>query len=1169
MRQLPSVEAVLGTVIDGKYRLDSLIGLGGMGRVFSAIHLQLNKTFALKLMSFPAQDSPQLARFKREAEALGKIRHPNVVGVTDFGITSSNVPYIVMEYIHGLSLRGMMERQGCFSERQTLMIIKQVCAGLYAAHLQGIVHRDLKPENIMIEELADGDLIVRVLDFSIAKLLQIGDEDENISDHEELLGTVKYMTPEQFLGNAVDARSDIFGICLLTYEMLAGIVPPATVSLAQPLKELRPDISIRLSEILQKGLSSLPENRQQSALELKREFESLEFVSSTDASTQYTHSPNTNSPTSRQNINTQGESSSASLELVIGQKLSYYQVIKKLGEGGMGEVYLAEDSRLGRKVALKLLPTEIIKDPNRVKRFEQEARTASALNHPNILTIYEIGDAEGIHFIATEFIDGPTLRQKIIEGLSIKEALKIAIQIANALAVAHPAGVVHRDIKPGNIMLREDGYVKILDFGLAKFTETDLPSKKDSIGANPEVGNIASPPNKKDNVGIHTEAGKIMGTPKYMSPEQARGQVVDARTDIFSFGVVLYQMITSKLPFDGATNSDIIVAVLEHDAPPISQYLPGVSPELERIIAKALRKDREERYQTIKDMLLDLKSLKQRLDFEKELTRSNIQTDQSITISSSSSSIPSGSNPSLESELAQQIDKTDSSLRPIEVISPKSVKKSNKFLAISLATLLLIGVGSVVGYYVFYPPQVTKKVRSLAILPFRNLKNDPDADFLSFSLADSIINKLGYIDSLTLRPSSAINKYRNQEIDSRKVAAELNVNTLLIGNFVKEGDELRINAQLIDVDNDEIIWGDTLDLKYEKLLTVQTKVADQIVRELEIKLTADEAEKLKRNLPSNPIAYEYCLRGIDLMNLSANNYQKAQEVLEKSTQLDPNYALTWTYLGLCYASRATAQFGGQQEYDKAQRAYDKALELDPEQIESRLFSAKLLTDTGHVEEAVQRLRKIIDRKPRHAAANWQLSYAYRYGGMLSESIEAGERALDLDKGVANDAFNSYFYDRQYKKFIDSLPAQEDSYFIFYRGFGYYYLKDMSRAKPLFEKAYQLTPNQIFAQIGKAFSFAIDGNSKDGIALLKNSEEKIKESGVSDGEAIYKIAQAYAVLGDKESALATLRLSVEKGFFCYPYFVHDSLLDNIRSESGFSEVMEIARKRHEDFKNKFF
>lgn len=1122
----PSIEAVLGTVIDGKYRLDSLIGLGGMGRVFCATHLQLNKTFALKLMNFPAHNSPQLVRFKREAESLAKIRHPNVVGVTDFGIITDHTPYIVMEYIEGISLRTMMEDKGFLTERQALLIAKQMCAGLYAAHLQGIVHRDLKPENIMIEQLADGEILVRVLDFSIAKLLQLGDNEEDISEHEELIGTIKYMTPEQFLGNAVDARSDIFGICMMIYEMLTGVVPAATVSLARPLKELRPDISPRLNEIVHKGLSPLAINRQQSALELKRELEGLELIASPDLSTQYSLVG------SKYGITTTEDGLFDSLELQAGQKISYYHILKKLAEGGMGEVYLAEDARLGRKVALKLLPKEITQDPKRTKRFEQEARTASALNHPNILTIYEIGDFEGIQFIATEYIEGLTLKQRIQQGLSLKEILKIAVQIANALAVAHPAGVVHRDIKPGNIMLRADGYVKILDFGLAKFTEVN---------------------ENKGNVGVNTEAGKIMGTPKYMSPEQARGQLVDARTDIFSFGVVLYEMITGKVPFDGATNTDIIVSVLEHEALPISQHVAEIDSELERIVQKALRKDREERYQTVKDMLLDLKSLKQRLDFEKELNRNNTES----------------TNPSGETTTSSNKDKTDKSLTAVETTINNNIinkpKNKQKFL-IPVMALIIIFVATLTGYFVFYKNlQSNKKIRSLAILPFRNIKNDPDTDFLSFSLADAVINKLGYVDSLTLRPSSAISRYRKQDLDIKEVASQLKVNTLLIGSFLKEGEELRINAQLVDVENDEVIWVGSLDLKYEKLLTVQTKVADRIVKELEIKLTDDEAQRLNRDVFINSLAYEYCLKGVDLMVKSANNFSEARSMLEKSVTLDPNYAQAWAYLGFCYASAATAEYSGQEYYIKAQAAYDKAIELDSEQIDARVFSATLLTDTGKAEEAVSRLKEVIRKKPQHAGAYWELSYAYRYGGMLAESIKAGERAVELDAGVMNRTFNSYLYAGDYRKFLESLPSRNDSYFIFYKGIAEYYLRDSASAKKHFDEAYRLTPDQIFAQIGKTFSLSIEGKNTEALELIKNSEEKIKSSGVSDGEAIYKIAQAYAVLEDKPSALAMLRLSIEKGFFCYPYFLQDILLNNLRKEKEFTELLEIARKRHEEFK----
>lgn len=279
MSQVPAAEPVIGTTIDGKYRVDSLMGKGGMGKVFRVTHVQLNKTFALKLMNFTQDDADpnRLARFKREAEALAKINHPNVVMVTDFGITPEQVPYIVMEFIEGVALRNLLEKMGKLSEKQSILIAKQMCAGLHAAHIQGIIHRDLKPENIMIQQLADEEIMARVLDFGIAKVLQSDDPaSQNLTSNEELLGTLKYMTPEQFLGSPVDARSDVFGICLITYEMLTGIVAPAVMSLAQPLHELRPDISPRLSEIVLRGLAQSPDQRHQSALELKRDFENLE-----------------------------------------------------------------------------------------------------------------------------------------------------------------------------------------------------------------------------------------------------------------------------------------------------------------------------------------------------------------------------------------------------------------------------------------------------------------------------------------------------------------------------------------------------------------------------------------------------------------------------------------------------------------------------------------------------------------------------------------------------------------------------------------------------------------------------------------------------------------------------------------------------------------------------
>lgn len=1134
MSHLKISKLELGTIIDSKYRIDELIGQGGMGKVYRVTHLQLTKVFALKLMNLLSEtDDHRLTRFRREAETLAKINHPNVVIVTDFGVTVDNVPYIVMEHVEGESLRTLLRRQNKLSERQALQIAKQICAGVYAAHSQGIIHRDLKPENIIIQQLPDGEMLTRVLDFSIAKLLQQNDaEVENITGDEELLGTMKYMTPEQFMGTNVDARADVFAICLITYEMLTGVVAPAAMSLAQPLRELRPDISPRLNDIIHRGLSQAAHARQSSALDLKRDLESLDANTGSDTTTQYTGNGNDTNLTPRSHI------------LQTGEMLSHYQILEKIGEGGMGQVYLAEDKKLGRKIALKLLPTEITSDIERVQLFELEARTASALNHPNILTIYEIGQVDGIHFIATEYIDGKTLRKYLEEGCDLRELLDIALQVAGALAAAHPAGIVHRDIKPGNIMVRPDGYVKVLDFGLAKFTE---------------------PLNEKPSDDSITDPGKIMGTPKYMSPEQARGRQVDARSDIFSFGIVLYEMIVGAAPFQGESNNDIIASLLKIEPTPLRQAATNNIPEeLERIVTKSLRKNQEERYQSIKDMMVDLKIVKQRLDFEVEYSRSyppNSKELHAISDSTTRATDRAG----------------DQSLQPVSTppatissVPPEpAIKKPARILYV-VPIILFVILCSIWGYTYLHRNAVNhNRARTLAILPFRNLKADAESDFLSFSLADAVITKLGHIQSLTVRPSSAVDKYRNQTFDNKQIANDLRVNTLLISTYLKEDDNLRITTQLIDVDSNEILWNDTLNLKYEKLITVQNRVADQILKGMELKLSNAEVEQLNRDIPQNPLAYEYCLRGRDLMVISANNFSTAKEMLEKSVALDPNYSLAWAYLGFTYSAIATAQYGGREYYDRAQDAYNRAIKLNPDQIEARLFSALLLTDTGRVEKAIPLLRSLLNTNPNQARTHWELSYSYRYAGMLNESIQEGEHALQLDFNVANRTFNSYLYAGQYDKFMSSLPERDDAYFVFYRGFGYYYMKDYKSAAAAFDRAYQLMPDVVFAQIGKALSFSINNNPSRGLELLRANEQRILAKGVSDGEVVYKIAQAYAVLGDKTAALRMLRKSIELGFFCYPYFLRDDLLSSLQTEAEFKNIVELAHKRQEEFKKKFF
>ncbi|HZN11036.1 MAG TPA: winged helix-turn-helix domain-containing protein [Blastocatellia bacterium] len=463
------------------------------------------------------------------------------------------------------------------------------------------------------------------------------------------------------------------------------------------------------------------------------------------------------------------------------------------------------------------------------------------------------------------------------------------------------------------------------------------------------------------------------------------------------------------------------------------------------------------------------------------------------------------------------------------------------------------------------------KPRRLVILPFRNLKPDPETDFLSLSLADAVIAKLSYISALTVPASAYIEKYRNQEFDRRKVAEEFKADALLTGTFVRDGQDLRINVQLIDVRADEVIWSEPLDLKYEEgLLTIQDQVAREVIKGLQVNLTPVETERIKRDVPRNPEAYEDHLRGVDLYH--ANELSEAARMLQRSVERDPNFALSWAYLGTVYTTTASLHFGGRDEYAKAQAAYDQALFLNPGQIEARIFLAALLTDTGRVEQSVPLLREVLQINPNHGRGHWELAYAYRFGGMLKESIGEGELSRQIEGEIRsnNSVFNSYLYDGQHERFLKSLPAKErEPFIIFYRGLANYYLGRIPEAVADFDRAYELDPSLLQAQIGKALGSALTGQSAQGVALLRATEKLIEERGVRDPEAIYKVAQAYSLLGDRAAALGVLRRSIEGGFFCYPYLVTDKLLDPLRGDPSFTALLELARSRHEEFRRRFF
>jgi eukaryotic-like serine/threonine-protein kinase len=558
---------------------------------------------------------------------------------------------------------------------------------------------------------------------------------------------------------------------------------------------------------------------------------------------------------------------------MIGKTLSHYQVTEKLGAGGMGEVYLAQDTQLRRKVALKLLPAQFTKDEDRLHRFEQEAYAASALNHPNIITIHEIGQVGDSHFIATEFIDGQTLRQQMTSRLRLTEALDVVIQVASALTAAHAAGILHRDVKPENVMLRPDGLVKVLDFGLAKLAERSSPR----MGA--EAPTAAQ---------VDTDPGTVMGTAQYMSPEQARGLKVDGRTDIFSLGVVLYEMVAGRAPFEGATAADLIISIVEKEPAPLSRYAPDVRAELQRIVSKALRKDRETRYQTVKDLLIDLKSLREELEFEAKLERSgerNVTRGELVTPSGGQAGVAAGELV-VSTEEAGVVVRTTSSAEYLV----GEVRRHKGPVLLALAILIIAGAA------IFYSARGGKAIDSVAVLPFVNASADPDTEYLSDGITESLINSLSQVSRIKVIARSSVFRYKGRETDPRAVGRELGVQAVLTGRVMQRGDDLSISAELMDARDNSHIWGEQYHRKLADLLTVQQEITRDMSEKLRLKLSGEEQKRLTKSYTENAEAFQLYSKGRYYWNRQTEDgTKKAIECFQQAIDKDPNYAPKRTF----------------------------------------------------------------------------------------------------------------------------------------------------------------------------------------------------------------------------------------------------------------------------------
>jgi len=757
--------------------------------------------------------------------------------------------------------------------------------------------------------------------------------------------------------------------------------------------------------------------------------------------------------------------------LEAGNSLGHYRILKKIGAGGMGEVFLAEDSRLRRKIALKVLPENIAADRDRLRRFEQEAFAASALNHPNILTIYEFGVEGETYFLAAEFVAGETLRERMgREPLTLSEALDIGVQTVSALRAAHEAGIVHRDIKPENIMLRKaDGLLKVLDFGLAKLTERKI-EPVDSEDATRTL--------------VMTAPGMVMGTAGYMSPEQARGKEVDARTDIFSFGVVLYEMLSGKKPFEGENAMDVISSILKNEPIPLSRLKPDAPHDLERIINKSLRKDREERYQTAKDLLIDLKDVRQELEFQNKLERT--------------------APPNREEAKTQAFSTTTKDAAPDTTSSAEYVvneirqHKSGFLAVLSILVLAAIGLG-----YWFYTNRSAqsdaRQIESIAVMPFVNEGGNANTEYLSDGMTESLITSLSKLPKLSVKARSSVFRYKGKEIEPRKVGADLSVQAVLLGRVVQRDNDLTLNIELVDAQTENVLWKADYNRSMTNLVSLQSEIARDVSQKLHARISNADAEKITKSYTENAESYQFYLKGRFYWNKrTSENLKKAIEQFKAATEADRHYALAYVGLADCYALLEEYLGSPTSENLPLAKSYaERALQIDDSLGEAHISLANINSKVWQWEEADKEFQRGIEINPNYATGYAWLCLHLRALGRTDESLDAIKKAQQLDplsliinqnaavvylwKGNAESAAE------QSRKLIE-LDA---NYALGHSLLGLAYLKQGLKNESLEElqKAVVLS-NRASRNLGYiGFSYGYFGKRNEALSVLKELKEK--------------------------------------------------------------------------------
>ena len=827
--------------------------------------------------------------------------------------------------------------------------------------------------------------------------------------------------------------------------------------------------------------------------------------------------------------------------------IAHYRILRRLGKGGMGEVFLAEDTKQhGRKVALKVLPHELTTSESRLRRFKQEARAILALNHPNILTVFEIGESDDSYYIATEYIDGETLRHCLWRGpLKLDESLGIGIQIAMALEAAHTEGIVHRDIKPENIMLRQDKFVrdrfvKVLDFGLAKLTD------RESSGADPEAVTIPI---------TVTNPGAIMGTTGYMSPEQALGENIDERTDVFSLGVVLYEMVAGEPPFKGKTDSHTRVSIIDHEPLPLVHHVANVPRQLERIVAKALAKDRLRRCQTITDLKLDLEQLRDEIHTTDsiELVRNTVSVTQADLL------------PSTPTAARSQVE-TATDPATVPSIAPGDARSRKRWIAYGAVGLL--AVLAVVAAFFFVSS--SRPINSVAILPFVNDSKDPSAEYLSDGLTESIINSLSRLPNLKVMSRNAAFRFKGMNLDPVEAGRNLNVGAVLTGRLIKLDDRLVIKTELIKVADGSQLWGAEYNSSLADIFSVQDEVSKKISESLRLRLSGADEEKLAKRYTNDAEAYQLYLKGRYFWNKrNEEGFRNGIDYFKRAEEKDPTFALAFSGLADSYALLSDIGVARPvDEMPKAKAAAQKAVDADPtlaEAYTSRAF-VRLAYDWDWF-GAQSDFQQALKLNPKYPTAHqWYASYLMQMGkfSLAKAEIEEAHKLDPLSPIISSNTGLYSYYEHNYDDAIAKykLTLQSDPDFWVARHYlalayvqkGMYDEAILELRKLIKAPVIGPIPDEVIASDTEAaaslgFVYGMAGKQAEARAILKQLEALSKRRYVT---GLY-FANVYAGLKDNNKAIEYLNQAFEARHPGLVLIRIEPMFDGLRSDERFKQL----------------